>query len=83
MKTHWRSGGVAPHILNLGNIWNYMVSFMHWLLYPWGRCPHYPLVRRLSGPKSWSEHSGQKNTPQFLLLGIEFLIIKPLAESLY
>jgi hypothetical protein len=37
-----------------------VMSFMSWLLNPWGKNLHYPLGRRLGGPKSWSECNGKK-----------------------
>jgi len=33
---------------------------MPWLLYPQGKCPSYPLDRRLGGPQSHSGCSGEE-----------------------
>jgi len=38
-----------------------MVSFMPWLLYPWGKSPQYPLDRRLGGPQGQSGCGGKEN----------------------
>jgi hypothetical protein len=38
----------------------WVVSFTHWLLYPWGSSPQYPLDRRLGGPQSWSGFYGEE-----------------------
>jgi len=43
MKTCWGSGGIGTHILNLGITWRWVVSFMLWVLYSWGKSPWYPL----------------------------------------
>jgi hypothetical protein len=40
------------------------VSFMPWLLYPWGKSHQCPLVRRLDVPQSWSGHSGEEKNYQ-------------------
>jgi hypothetical protein len=45
MNTYWGSGGIAPHILNLGTRWRWVVSFTPRPLYPLGRAPRYPLDR--------------------------------------
>jgi len=37
-----------------------MVSYMPWLLYPWGKNPQYPLDRRLVGLQSQSGHGGEE-----------------------
>jgi len=39
MKTYWRSGGIAPCILNLGTRCRWMVSFTAWPLYIEGKGP--------------------------------------------
>jgi len=44
------SGGIAPHILNLGTRWRQVVSFMTWPLYSWAKSPHYTLDR-VGGPQ--------------------------------
>jgi hypothetical protein len=64
MKAYSGSGGTAPHILDLGTRWRWVVSFMPWLLYSQGKCPWYPLDRRLGGPQSHSGHSGREKNSQ-------------------
>jgi len=58
MKTNLGSGGIAPHILDLGNRWRYVVSFMPQPLYHQGKSRQYPMDKRVGGAQSWSEHSG-------------------------
>jgi hypothetical protein len=67
MKMYWRSGGIAPHILDLGTRWGWVVSFKPQLLYPQGKSPWYPLDRRLGGPQSHSGHDGEQKNSQPLL----------------
>jgi len=45
MKMYWGvgSGGITSCILNLGNRWRSVFSFMPHLLHPQARPPHYPL----------------------------------------
>jgi hypothetical protein len=38
-KTYWKSGGIAPHILDLGTRWRWVVSFTFRPLYPQGKNP--------------------------------------------
>jgi hypothetical protein len=52
MKTYWGNGGIAPRILNLATRLRWVVSFVLRPLYPRGRSLHYPLDRRLGGPKA-------------------------------
>jgi hypothetical protein len=55
----WRT---APHILNLSIRLRWVVSFMPWPLYPWGKSPLYSLNRRLGGPQmQWK----RENIPAF------------------
>jgi hypothetical protein len=61
-----RNGGKAPHILNLGTIWSWTVSFTHRPLYP-----QYEWVGCLGGPQSPSGHSGGKDKKFLSLPGIE------------
>jgi hypothetical protein len=70
MKTCWESGGIVPHILDLGTRWRWVVSFMPWPLYPQGKSTWYPLDRRLGGPQSHFGHGAQEKNSQ-LPLGIE------------
>jgi hypothetical protein len=60
MKTCWRRGGIAPHILNLGTKWRWVVCQLHVpaALSP-EKSPRYPLDRRLGGTQSQSEGSGK------------------------
>jgi len=34
MKTHWRNGGIASRVLNLGSRWRWVVSLTSRQLYP-------------------------------------------------
>lgn len=52
MKAYRRSEGLAPLILNL--------SSTCWLLYPHKKNFWYPSYRRLAGPQSWHDCSGEK-----------------------
>jgi hypothetical protein len=45
VKAYWESGGIAPHILDLGTWWRWLVSFRPRPLYPQGKRPCYPLDR--------------------------------------
>jgi hypothetical protein len=47
-------GGMAPRILGLGTRWRWVISFTPRPLHPQGKCPWYPLDRRLGGPQSRS-----------------------------
>jgi len=60
MKMYCRIGGIAPHLLNLGTTWKWVVIFMPQPLYPQGMSPWYPLDRKLSGPQSWSGCGGEE-----------------------
>jgi hypothetical protein len=51
MKTHWRSGGITPRILNLCTRWWWVVNFTLRPLYPQRKEPLYSLHRRLGGPQ--------------------------------
>jgi len=63
METYWRSGDVAPLILNLGTRWRIVVSFTPRPLYSRGEIPRYPLDRRLDGPQSRSGRGGEEKKP--------------------
>jgi hypothetical protein len=52
MKMYWNSGGTAPHILDLGTKWRWVVSFTPRPLYPLGKSAWHPLDRRLCEPQS-------------------------------
>jgi hypothetical protein len=56
-----------------------VVSITIQLLYSQGKSLWYPLVRRLGGPQSWSVCGGEEKNSQ-LLLGLESLIIQPVAQ---
>jgi hypothetical protein len=58
------SAGVAPRILDLGTRWRWVVSFTPRPLYPQGKCPFYPLDRRLGGPQSRSWHGSEEENSQ-------------------
>jgi len=65
MKMYWKSGGIAPCLLNLGARWRCVIRFMPWLPYPWGKSCWYPLGRKLGGPHSWCGCGGEeKNSHQ-------------------
>jgi hypothetical protein len=53
MKTYWRSGCIAPRILDIGSRWRWVVSFTPRPLYPQGKSPWYPLDGRLGALKIW------------------------------
>jgi len=48
----------APTFLNLDTTWWWVVCFKIQPLYPLG-IPQFPLNRKLGGPQSWSERSGE------------------------
>jgi hypothetical protein len=79
MKACWGSGGIAPRILNLGTRRRWVVSFTPRPLYPQGMSPCYPLHTRLGRPQSWSGRGGEEKNSQ-PLLGLEYLIIQPVAQ---
>jgi hypothetical protein len=58
MKAYWRSGGISPRILNLGNGLRQVVAFALRPLYPREKEPPYPLGRRLGGPQFRSGRGG-------------------------
>jgi hypothetical protein len=60
MKTYWGSGGIYPHILDLGARCRWVVSFTPRPLYPQGKSPWYPLDRRLGGAQSRSGQGGEQ-----------------------
>jgi hypothetical protein len=79
MKVYWRSGGIAPRILDLGTRWRWVVGFMPQLLYPQGKSPWHPLDRRLGGPQSWSGHGGEEKNSQ-PVPGLAPPTIQPIAQ---
>jgi len=64
MKAYWETGDIAPHILDLGTRWMWVVSFTHRLLYPQGKSPWFPLDRRLGGEQNRSGHGGLDKNSQ-------------------
>jgi hypothetical protein len=68
MKIYWKGRRgcicIAPHILNLGTRWRWVVSFMPWPLYPQGN--YLGLNRRLVGPQRWSWTLWRKENCLFL-----------------
>jgi hypothetical protein len=60
MKAYWRSGFIAPRILDLGTRCRWVVSFTTRPLYPQGKNPWYPLV----GPQSRSGRGGEERNSQ-------------------
>jgi hypothetical protein len=75
------SGGIAPHILDLGTRWRWVFSFTPWLLYSQGKNPRYPLDRRLGGLQSQSGCNGKEKNSQ-PLLALEPLITQPIVIPL-
>jgi hypothetical protein len=58
VKTYWRSGGVAPHFLNLGTRWRWVVSFTS--------LPPYSPVKRTTRVGPWASSGAtaeRKNYP--------------------
>jgi hypothetical protein len=78
----FRSGVIAPLILDLGSRWRWVVSFTTWPLYPQGKRPWYPLDRRLGGPQSRSGRSGEEKNSQSLT-GLEHPITQRYTTELY
>jgi hypothetical protein len=58
------SGGIAPHIFDLGTTWRWVVSFTPRPLYLQGKIPWYPLDRRLGGTQSRSGHGDEEKNSQ-------------------
>jgi len=81
MNAYWGSGHIAPHILDSaldGGEWSASCPG-HFTSPPPGKNPWYPLDKRLGGPLSWSEHSGEEKSSQ-PLLGLKATIIKPISQ---
>jgi hypothetical protein len=79
MKTYWRSGGIAPRIIDLGTGME-MIGQLHApaALLP-GKEPRYPLGRRMGGPQNRCGHGGEEKNSQ-PLPGLEPPIIQPAAQ---
>jgi hypothetical protein len=58
MKTYWESGGIAPHIIDLGTRWKWVVSFTSPAALPPRKSPWYPMDRWLGVPQSRFGHCG-------------------------
>jgi len=80
MKAYWRSGCVAPRILDLGTIWRWVVSFTPRQPYPQGKSPRYPLNRRLGGPQSRSVRGDEEKEFAALCRDSNPPIIQPVAQ---
>jgi hypothetical protein len=80
IKMYWDSGGIDPHILELGTRWRWVVGFMPRLLYHQGKHPWYPFDRRLGGPQSQSGCGGEEKNSQ-PLLGLKPLVILPVLQT--
>jgi hypothetical protein len=52
MKAYWRSGGIAPCILDLGTRWRWVVSFTARPLYPPEKETLVPMMRGWVGPRA-------------------------------
>jgi hypothetical protein len=77
MKAYW--GVVAPHILDLGARWRYMVSFTLRPLCHQGRSPWYSLDRRL-GRRQSRYGCGGEEINSHPLSGLEPPIIQSVAQ---
>jgi hypothetical protein len=64
MKAYWGSGRIAKHILDLGTVWRWVVSFTPRPLYPQEKIPWYPLDRRLGGLQSRSGLGDEEKNTQ-------------------
>jgi hypothetical protein len=64
VKAYWGSGGIAPHILDLGTRWRWVFSFTARPLYLQGKSPWYPWDRRLGGPQRRSGRGGEEKNSQ-------------------
>jgi len=70
MKTYGCSGGIVPHILNLGIRWRWVVSLTPRQLYSRGRSSPYPFHRKVVRFRSRSGGYG-KEEDSLPLPGIE------------
>jgi hypothetical protein len=60
---YWRSGGIAPRILNLSTKWGQGSASCTGRFTPQGKNPRYPLDSRLGGPQRQSGRGGEEKTP--------------------
>jgi len=79
MKAYWGNGGVAPHFLDVGTRWRWVLSFTHQPLYTREKAPWYPLDRRLGGLQIRSRCGDEEKNSQ-LLPGLKTPIIQPVAQ---
>jgi hypothetical protein len=79
MKAYWDSGSIAPRILYICTRWRLVISFKTRPLYLQEKSLQYPLDRRLAGPQSHSERSGEERSFQ-PLPGLDPPIIQPVAQ---
>jgi hypothetical protein len=79
MEAYWGSGGIAPCSLDLCTRWRWVFSFTPRPLYTQRKCSWYPLDRRLGGPQSRSERSGEEKNSQ-PMSGLRSPIIQPIAQ---
>jgi len=73
----WICGGIAPHMLNLGTRWRWVVTFIPWQLYPHGKSSQYPLNGRLGGPQRVWMHWQREKIP--VPVRNLMLVIQPIA----
>jgi hypothetical protein len=59
VSTYWGSGGIAPHSLDLGTRWRWVVSFT-----PREKSFWYPLDRRLGEPQNQSGGGVEEKSAQ-------------------
>jgi hypothetical protein len=59
MTTYWRSGSIAPRILDQGTRWRSEVSFRLRPHYPQSNRLRYSLDKKAGGPQSRSGHGGE------------------------
>jgi hypothetical protein len=78
MEAYWRSGCIAPCILDLGTRWRWVISFKPRPLYIQGKSPWYPSDKRLGGLQRRSGRGEEKNSQP--LSGLELPIIQPVAQ---
>jgi hypothetical protein len=79
IKTYWGSGGIAPHILDLGTRWRWVISFTPRTLYSPGKEPLVSM--RLCGLRSRSWRGGEEVNKFPPPTGTRnFPIIQPVAQ---
>jgi hypothetical protein len=79
MNAHWRSGGIAPRILDLGTRWRWVVGFTPRPLHSQGKILCYPLDREGGwAPEPIWTRWRRETFPA--LPGLELPIIQPVAQ---